>query len=44
MTADEALALLDTLLHAQSLRDIQEQVFRHAWAGRTYPDMAEQIG
>jgi WD40 repeat protein len=44
MTADEALALLDPLLQAQSLRDIQEQVFRHAWEGRTYPDMAEQIG
>jgi WD40 repeat protein len=44
MTADEALALLDRLLQAQSLRDLQEQVFRHAWEGRTYPDMAEQIG
>jgi WD40 repeat protein len=44
MTADEALALLDRLLQAQSLRDIQEQVFRHAWEGRTYPDMAERIG
>ncbi|AFY93490.1 NB-ARC domain-containing protein [Chamaesiphon minutus] len=44
MTADEALALLDRLLQEQSLRDIQEQVFRHAWEGRTYPVMAEQIG
>ncbi len=44
MTADEALALLDRLLQAQSLRDLQEQVFRHSWAGRTYPAMAEQIG
>jgi WD40 repeat protein len=44
MTADEALALLDSLLRSQSLRDIQEQVFRHAWEGRTYPDMAERIG
>jgi WD40 repeat protein len=44
MTADEALALLDTLLQEQSLRDIQEQVFRHSWEGCTYPDMAEQIG
>jgi hypothetical protein len=44
MTADEALALLDTLLRSQSLRDIQEQVFRHAWEGCTYPDMAERIG
>jgi WD40 repeat protein len=44
MTADEALALLDPLLKAQSLRDIQEQVFRHSWEGCTYPDMAERIG
>jgi WD40 repeat protein len=44
MTADEALALLDTLLQEQSLRDIQEQVFRHSWEGHTYPDMAERIG
>ncbi len=44
MTADEALALLDSLLRSQSLRDIQEQVFRHAWEGCTYPDMAERIG
>ena len=44
MTADEALALLDTLLQEQSLRDIQELVFRHSWEGCTYPDMAERIG
>jgi WD40 repeat protein len=44
MTADEALALLDPLLQAQSLRDIQEQVFRHSWEGCTYPNMAERIG
>jgi hypothetical protein len=37
MTADEALALLDPLLQAQSLRDIQEQVFRHSWEDHTYP-------
>jgi WD40 repeat protein len=44
MTADEALALLDPLLQAQSLRDIQEQVFRHSWEGCSYPKMAERIG
>jgi WD40 repeat protein len=44
MTADEALALLDPLLQAQSLRDIQEQVFRHSWEGCSYPNMAERIG
>ncbi len=44
MTADEALALLDTLLQAQSLRDLQEQVFRYTWEGWTYPRICEQIG
>jgi WD40 repeat protein len=44
MTADEALALLDLLLQEQSLRDIQEQVFRHSWEGCTYPNIAERIG
>ena len=44
MTADEALALLDTLLQAQSLRDLQEQVFRYSWEGWTYPRIAERVG
>jgi WD40 repeat protein len=44
MTADEALALLDTLLQEHSLRDIQEQVFRYTWAGWTYPRIAEHVG
>jgi hypothetical protein len=44
MTADEALALLDTLLPAQSLRDLQEQVFRYTWEGWTYARIAEQVG
>jgi hypothetical protein len=44
MTADEALSLLDTLLQAQSLRDLQEQVFRYTWEGWTYPRIAEQVG
>ncbi|PSB57821.1 NB-ARC domain-containing protein [Chamaesiphon polymorphus] len=44
MTADEALALLDTLLPAQSLRDLQEQVFRYTWEGWTYARIAERVG
>jgi NB-ARC domain len=44
MTADEALALLDTLLQSQSLRDLQEQVFRYSWEGWTYPRIAERVG
>jgi WD40 repeat protein/SpoVK/Ycf46/Vps4 family AAA+-type ATPase len=44
MTTDEALDLLDTLLHEHSLRDLQEQVFRYSWEGRTYPQIAQQVG
>ena len=44
MTADDALALLDTLLQQGHLNDIQEQIFRHCWEGATYADMAERIG
>ncbi|WP_019500703.1 NB-ARC domain-containing protein [Pseudanabaena sp. PCC 6802] len=43
MTAEEALALLDTLLEPK-LKDIQEQVFRYAWQGWTYPEIAEYLG
>ena len=44
MTAEEALVLLDTLLQEQKLRDVQEQVFRYAWQGWTYPAIANQLG
>lgn len=44
MTTDEALALLDSLLQEQSLRDVQELVFRYSWEGWTYPQIAKQIG
>ena len=44
MTADDALALLDTLLQQGHLNDIQEQIFRHCWEGATYADMAERMG
>lgn len=44
MTAEEALALLDTLLQQAHLNDIQEQIFRHCWTGETYADMAESMG
>ncbi|PSB18076.1 hypothetical protein C7B76_08875, partial [filamentous cyanobacterium CCP2] len=43
MTAEEALALLDRVLE-QQLNDVQELVFRHCWEGKTYAEMAEQIG
>ncbi|BAU12409.1 WD-40 repeat protein [Leptolyngbya sp. NIES-3755] len=44
MTSEEALALLDTVLLGQKLRDVQEQVFRYTWQGWTYPAIADQIG
>jgi WD40 repeat protein len=44
MNADEALALLDTLRQEPKLKDIQEQVFRHAWQGWTYPEIAQHLG
>jgi WD40 repeat protein len=44
MTADEALALLDTLLQGTKLKDVQELVFRYSWQGWTYPEIAQQLG
>lgn len=43
MNTEEALVLLDTCLE-QSLNDVQELVFRKAWEGQTYPEIAESSG
>lgn len=48
MTSEEALATLDTLLRQGvvkgGLSDLQEQVFRQSWEGRTYQEIAETSG
>lgn len=48
MTGKEALALVDSLLHCagqgQGLKDIQSVVFQETWAGRSYPEIAQQLG
>lgn len=44
MSAEEALALLDTLIAGQKLKDIQELVFRYSWQGWTYPQIATHAG
>lgn len=48
MTGQEALCLVDTLLHAanqgQKLNDVQSAVFLETWAGRSYGQIAEQLG
>ncbi|MEH2337356.1 AAA-like domain-containing protein [Nostoc sp.] len=43
MNIEEALVTLDTFLE-HGLSDVQEIVFRKAWEGKTYPDIAESCG
>ena len=44
MNVEEALVILDTVLQRGFLNNIQELVFRQAWAGQTYPEIAETSG
>ncbi len=48
MTGQEALTLVDTLLHSanqhQGLNDVQSEVFLQTWAGRSYGEIAKQLG
>lgn len=46
MTADEALALVETLLDYQPLNEIQETIFRKCWEERhiTYEEIAQSTG
>ncbi len=44
MTSEEALSILDTFLQQGRLSDLQEQVFRQSWEGRTYQEIAENSG
>ncbi|KYC38314.1 hypothetical protein WA1_38960 [Scytonema hofmannii PCC 7110] len=44
MNTDKALILLDNLLKPKSLNSIQETVFRHAWEGMGYREMALNCG
>jgi hypothetical protein len=48
MTGQEALSLVDTLLHSanpeQRLNDVQSVVLLETWAGRSYREVAEQLG
>jgi WD40 repeat protein len=42
MTTDEVLVLLDSVLSTKRLTSIQELVFRHAWDGLSYVEIAEK--
>lgn len=48
MTEQEALCLVDTLLqtanHRQRLNDVQSAVFLETWTGRSYREIAKQLG
>ncbi|GAB4209905.1 MAG: hypothetical protein Fur006_70030 [Coleofasciculaceae cyanobacterium] len=48
MTEQEALTLVDTLLcstnQRQGLNDVQSKVFLQTWEGRSYGDIAKQLG
>lgn len=41
MTLEEALTVIDEVLQPVRLNDTQELVFCQAWAGKTYPEIAE---
>ncbi len=44
MSVEDALVIVDTLLQQQCLSNVQELVFRHAWEGQTYQEIAESCG
>jgi hypothetical protein len=48
MTGQEALSLVDTLLHSanpeQRLNDVQSVVLQETWAGHSYREVAQQLG
>ncbi|MBD2178466.1 AAA family ATPase [Pseudanabaena sp. FACHB-1998] len=44
MTIEDALAVVDAALQQKRLSNIQEQLFRQTWEGKTYAEIAEMCG
>lgn len=44
MTIDEAISIVDAALQGKRLSNIQEQLFRQTWEGKTYSEIAEVCG
>ena len=44
MTIEGAIAIVDAALQNKRLSNIQEQVFRQTWEGKTYAEIAETCG
>jgi hypothetical protein len=44
MTIEDAIAIVDIALQHKRLSNIQEQLFRQTWEGKTYSEIAETCG
>lgn len=44
MTIEDAIAIVDAALQGKRLSNIQEQLFRQTWEGKTYSEIAEMCG
>jgi len=44
MTIEDAIEIVDTALQHKRLSNIQEQLFRQTWQGKTYAEIAETCG
>ena len=44
MSIDEALQILEDVLDRTQLNKVQELVFRHAWEGKSYSEIARETG
>ncbi len=44
MTIEDAIAIVDVALQHKRLSNIQEQLFRQTWVGKTYAEIAESCG
>jgi NB-ARC domain len=44
MTIEDALLVVDTVLANRRLNNVQELLFRQAWEGKTYSEIAEKSG
>ncbi|MFB2978538.1 NB-ARC domain-containing protein [Microseira sp. BLCC-F43] len=44
MTVEEALRIVATALRPEMLNNLEMDVFRCSWEGKSYPEMAEELG
>jgi hypothetical protein len=44
LSLGDALATIDAALRPETLNDLQEQVFRPCWLGKTYQEIAVELG